>query len=71
MKKEIQIPESITLRTIKNMVNGLSVIDALKKAIDDENSMIATMLDTTGGLSERGKIVSEHIMNRMYIKNNS
>ena len=62
------ISKSIQVRADKFINEGNDPIEALKKAIQEEQDLICSLLNRCGYLSERGQIAADHLRKALYNK---
>jgi hypothetical protein len=65
------LPESIVIRAEKHILEGMDVTKAIELAFDEENTMICSLLNSVGYLSDKGKKVADVIRKDIYNKFNT
>lgn len=58
------ITPSIEKRATELMLTGMEPLQAVKQALIDEMNFIGELINSSNGLTERGKIASEFLFNR-------
>lgn len=60
------LPASIEYRAIELMKNGFEPLEAVKRAIEIENSMIESLIGDGGFLTKKGKVANEYTANKFW-----